>query len=168
MKNALILLGIALLTAMPVTASESFHYQRVNSITATGRAYATIVAPVSAKVSQEMTFGMLVHNRTGEVTLDANGNRSSTGPGLATSKPAAGSVQFNGPRGHLVAVNISDSDILDNENRALQFIPDKGKVFALDSQSGKADLKIGGTLRLNDSNVSGGTRRGFYVVQASY
>lgn len=171
MRNALILFGIALLAAMPATASETFHYQMTNSASATGQVYATIVSPVSAKVSKELTFGMLVHNRTRAVTLDTRGNRSSTGPGLATSKPTAGSVQFNGPRGHFVAVNVSDSKILDNENGALEFIPDvpdKGKVLALDNKKGEAGLNIGGTLRLNDSNVSGGTRRGFYVVQASY
>ena len=171
MKNALILFGFALMMAMPTMASESFQYQSANKISASGRVYATIVAPVSAKVSREMTFGMLVKNKTGQVMMDAAGNRVSNGPGLATSKPAVGIVQFNGPRGHLMTVNISDSKILDNENQALEFIPDisaEGKVFALDNKKGEAGLNIGGTLRLNDRNISGGTRHGFYVVQASY
>lgn len=172
MKKISVFILLFFLMPQMLSASETYRQSNGNRIlTATGRAYATIVAPISVNASKDLTFGMLVKNKTGQVRLNADGSRTSTGPGLATSKPAAGTVRFRGPKGHLVTVNVSESKIFDNDNNALSFkadVPNGEKAFVLDGENGEAAFHIGGTLKVNTTEATGGTRQGVYVVQASY
>ncbi len=172
MKNAFAFWVLAIMAAaVPATASESFRYQMMDSASATGRVYATIVMPVSMNTVKDMSFGMMVKNKDGFVELDRAGNRLSSGPGLATSTPSSGAVQIKGPQGHWVAVSVPESNIYDNDSNALEFKPiitPKYRTIALNNHNGEATLKIGGTLTFNHNQISGGTKKGFYIVQASY
>lgn len=171
MRNILLLLALALLVAQPAEASETFRHTRYQQIQATGRISATIVAPVSMRAVKDMSFGMMVNNKTGQATMDETGNIAANNLTSANSTTSAGSVLVKGPQGHLVTVSIPESNIYDNENNALEFKPsisEKYRNFALSPQNGEGRLNIGGTLKFNHNNISNGTKKGFYVVQTSY
>ena len=141
--------------------------------TATGRVSATIVAPVSAESANDLTFGMMVKNNQGKVTVDEDGNRTTTGPGLATSSYSAGSVKLKGPKAQAVTVDIPDARIYNNEDKSIDihsFTTDagKGNIVALDRQNGEATVDVGATLNIKDKETQGGSRNGVYILQTSY
>lgn len=102
-----------------------------------------------------------------------DGNRTTTGPGLATSSYSAGSVKLKGPKAQAVTVNIPDARIYDNEDKSIDihsFTTDagKGNIVALDRQNGEATVDVGATLNIKDKETQGGNRNGVYILQTSY
>ena len=86
-QTGLIFCAVCAAIAGSAEAAQKLERRASNKIetTATGRVSATIVAPVSAESANDLTFGMMVKNNQGKVTVDEDGNRTTTGPGLATS-----------------------------------------------------------------------------------
>lgn len=139
---------------------------------AIGQIKATIVAPVSATTSNDLRFGMIVKNNAGDVTVDEEGNRTTTGPGLATSGYSAGSIRLKGPRAQAVSVDIPEAHIYDNDDNSINVhsfttSTDSDKLITLGSQDGKADINVGATLNVSDTAKSG-VRSGVYRIQTSY
>lgn len=139
---------------------------------AIGQIKATIVAPVSATTSNDLRFGMFVKNNAGDVTVDEEGNRTTTGPGLATSGYSAGSIRLKGPRAQAVSVDIPGAHIYDNDDNSINVhsfttSTDSDKLITLGSQDGKADINVGATLNVSDTAKSG-VRSGVYRIQTSY
>lgn len=115
----------------------------------------------------------MVKNNQGKVTVDEDGNRTTTGPGLATSSYSAGSVKLKGPKAQAVTVDIPDARIYNNEDKSIDihsFTTDagKGNIVALDRQNGEARVDVGATLNIKDKETQGGSRNGFYILQTSY
>ena len=142
-------------------------------LSAIGQIKATIVAPVSASSSNDLRFGMIVKNNAGDVTVDEEGNRTTTGPGLATSGYSAGSIQLSGPRAQAVSVDIPEAHIYDNADNTVNVHSfttnqDSSKLITLDAQNGKADIDVGASLNISDTDTQGGARMGVYRVQTSY
>lgn len=174
-QTGLILYAACLAIAGTAEARQKLERHPGNKIetTATGRVSATIVAPVSAESANDLTFGMMVKNNQGKVTVDENGNRTTTGPGLATSSYSAGSVKLKGPKAQAVTVDIPDARIYNNEDKSIDihsFTTDagKGNVVALDRQNGEATVDVGATLNIKDKETQGGSRNGVYILQTSY
>lgn len=139
---------------------------------AIGQIKATIVAPVSASSSNDLRFGMIVKNNAGDVTVDEEGNRTTTGPGLATSGYSSGAIHLSGPRAQAVSVAIPGAHIYDNDDNSINVhsfttSADSDKLITLGSQDGKADINVGATLNVSDTAKSG-IRSGVYRIQTSY
>ena len=139
---------------------------------AIGQIKATIVAPVSASSSNDLRFGMIVKNNAGDVTVDEEGNRTTTGPGLATSGYSSGAIHLSGPRAQAVSVAIPGAHIYDNDDNSINVhsfttSTDSDKLITLGSQDGKADINVGATLNVSDTAKSG-VRSGVYRIQTSY
>ena len=139
---------------------------------AIGQIKATIVAPVSASSSNDLRFGMIVKNNAGDVTVDDEGNRTTTGPGLATSGYSSGAIHLSGPRAQAVSVAIPGAHIYDNDDNSINVhsfttSTDSDKLITLGSQDGKADINVGATLNVSDTAKSG-VRSGVYRIQTSY
>lgn len=139
---------------------------------AIGQIKATIVAPVSATTSNDLRFGMIVKNNAGDVTVDEEGNRTTTGPGLATSGYSSGAIHLSGPRAQAVSVAIPGAHIYDNDDNSINVhsfttSADSDKLITLGSQDGKADINVGATLNVSDTAKSG-IRSGVYRIQTSY
>lgn len=140
---------------------------------AIGQIKATIVAPVAATSSNDLRFGMIVKDNAGNVTIDEEGNRTTTGPGLATSGYSAGSIRLRGPRAQAVSVDIPEAHIYDNADNTVNVHSfttnqDNSKLITLDAQNGKADIDVGASLNISDTDTQGGARMGVYRVQTSY
>lgn len=141
-------------------------------LSATGEIYAKIVAPVAATSSNDLRFGTIVTNNAGDVTVDEEGNRTTTGPGLATSGYSSGAIHLSGPRAQAVSVDIPNVHIYDNEDKALNIhsfttSTDSDKLITLGSQDGKVDINVGATLNVSDT-AKKGIRSGVYRIQTSY
>lgn len=141
-------------------------------LSATGEIYAKIVAPVAATSSNDLRFGTIVTNNAGDVTVDEEGNRTTTGPGLATSGYSSGAIHLSGPRAQAVSVAIPGAHIYDNDDNSINVhsfttSADSDKLITLGSQDGKADINIGATLNVSDTAKSG-VRSGVYRIQTSY
>lgn len=141
-------------------------------LSAIGQIKATIVAPVSASSSNDLRFGMIVKNNAGDVTVDEEGNRTTTGPGLATSGYSSGAIHLSGPRAQAVSVAIPGAHIYDNDDNSINVhsfttSADSDKLITLGSQDGKADINVGATLNVSDTAKSG-IRSGVYRIQTSY
>lgn len=141
-------------------------------LSAIGQIKATIVAPVSASSSNDLRFGMIVKNNAGDVTVDEEGNRTTTGPGLATSGYSSGAIHLSGPRAQAVSVAIPGAHIYDNDDNSINVhsfttSADSDKLITLGSQDGKADINVGATLNVSDTAKSG-VRSGVYRIQTSY
>ena len=100
-------------------------------LSATGEIYAKIVAPVAATSSNDLRFGTIVTNNAGDVTVDEEGNRTTTGPGLATSGYSSGAIHLSGPRAQAVSVAIPGAHIYDNDDKRLH----KKDGFRFDNRS---------------------------------
>lgn len=172
--------GILALGALGVLISNALAVDNVKTKmkygaerSAIGQIKATIVAPVSATSSNDLRFGMIVKNNAGDVTVDEEGNRTTTGPGLATSGYSAGSIQLRGPRAQAVSVDIPEAHIYDNADNTVNVHSfttnqDNSKLITLDAQNGKADIDVGASLNISDTDTQGGARMGVYRVQTSY
>ncbi len=139
------------------------------SVVVTGKAYATIIEPMSAAATRDLSFGMLTNKESGKVTLDENNERTTTGPGLATSKPLCGIIKLKGPKSQMVNIDIPNSYIIGSANKNARFEPKikkGGEPHNLGN--GEVDLRIGGTLHLNNEGLELGSHKGVYIVQASY
>ena len=174
-QTGLIFCAVCAAIAGSAEAAQKLERRPSNKIeaTATGRVSATIVAPVSAESANDLTFGMMVKNNQGKVTVDEDGNRTTTGPGLATSSYSAGSVKLKGPKAQAVTVDIPDVRIYNNEDKSIDihsFTTDAGKgyIVALDRQNGEARVDVGATLNIKDKETQGGSRNGVYILQTSY
>lgn len=138
--------------------------------TATANVFVTIVEPGSAKSSQDLDLGMLQARNAGTVTIDKNNQRYAEGLELTTSKPSSGVITLNGPKGQVITVNVPEVRFHGDINKIAEFKPNvsyDGRAIALNSSDGKAEIRVGGTLKLNDVPESG-THKGYYVVQMSY
>lgn len=174
-QTGLIFCAVCAAIAGSAEAAQKLERQPSNKIetTATGRVSATIVALVSAESANDLTFGMMVKNNQGKVTVDEDGNRTTTGPGLATSSYSAGSVKLKGPKAQAVTVDIPDARIYNNEDKSIDihsFTTDagKGNIVALDRQNGEATVDVGATLNIKNKETQGGSRNGVYILQTSY
>lgn len=169
-KLLLTLMGIGLFVA---NADASLTYSRSTygqEKTATANVRATIVSPVSAEVRQDLDLGMMQARSKGFVRIDRNNQRYAEGLALATSKPHTGVINISGPRGQMVTVNVPEVKFHGNIGKIAEFEPivsHDGRAIALSSADGNAEIRVGGTLKLNDVPESG-THKGFYVVQMSY
>ena len=76
-QTGLIFYVVCAAIAGSAEAAQKLERRASNKIetTATGRVSATIVAPVSAESANDLTFGMMVKNNQGKVTVDEDGNR---------------------------------------------------------------------------------------------
>lgn len=167
---------IVVILAVMLVALDSFAVNLVNSqyrgspsIIATGKAYATIIEPMSAVATRDLSFGMLTTKESGKVILDEDNMRTSTGPGLATSKPLCGIIKLKGPKSQMVNIDIPESYIIGSANKNARFEPKikkGGETHILGN--GEVDLRIGGTLHLNNKGLELGSHKGVYVLQASY
>ncbi|MBQ2884078.1 MAG: DUF4402 domain-containing protein [Alphaproteobacteria bacterium] len=169
-KLLLILMGIGLFCTnanASLTYAHSIHgYQR----TAIANVSATIVSPVSAEISQDLDLGMIQARNKGFVSIDKNNQRHAEGLGLATSKPSSGVITLSGPNGQVVTVNVPEVRFHGEINKIAEFKPSvsyDGRAIALNSNDGKAEIRVGGTLKLNDIPESG-NHKGYYVMQMSY
>ncbi len=174
-KNIFVIVAVAIVLAAGGTKAENRVLRRSNNIetTAIGQVKATIVAPVSAESANDLTFGMLVKDNEGKVTVDENGKRTTTGPGLATSSYSSGSVKLKGPKAQAVTLNIPEARVYDNEDKTIDvhsFTTDAGKdgIIALDKQNGESTVGVGATLNIKDKEAQGGSRKGVYILQTSY
>ncbi|MBE6462143.1 MAG: DUF4402 domain-containing protein [Alphaproteobacteria bacterium] len=170
MKKIIVMLAFLLVT-LDTFAANLRHREYVgdNMVMATGKAYATIVEPVSASAMRNLDFGMLTTKESGKVTLDENNERTTTGPGLATSKPLCGIIKLKGPKSQMVNIDIPNSYIIGSANKNARFEPDitkGGESYNLGN--GEVNLRVGGTLHLDKDGLELGTHKGVYVVQASY
>ncbi len=171
MKKLIItLMGIGLFVTnanASLTYSHSkYGYQR----SAMANVSATIVRPVSAEVRQDLDLGMLQARSKGFVSIDKNNQRYAEGLELATSKPHTGVVNISGPSGQMVTVNVPEVRFHGNIDKIAEFKPSvshNGRAIALNSSDGKAEIRIGGILKLNDVPESG-AHKGYYIVQMSY
>lgn len=171
--------GILALGALGVLISNALAVDNVKTKmkygaerSAMGQIKATIVAPVSATSSNDLRFGMIVKNNAGDVTVDEEGNRTTTGPGLATSGYSSGAIHLSGPRAQAVSVAIPGAHIYDNDDNSINVhsfttSADSDKLITLGSQDGKADINVGATLNVSDTAKSG-IRSGVYRIQTSY
>lgn len=80
-QTGLIFCAVCAAIAGSAEAAQKLERRPSNKIeaTATGRVSATIVAPVSAESANDLTFGMMVKNNQGKVTVDEDDNRPRTG-----------------------------------------------------------------------------------------
>lgn len=138
---------------------------------AIGQIKAKIISPVSVSSDNDLRFGMIVTNNHGDVTIDESGNRTTTGPGLATSGYSAGSIRLKGPRAQAISVDIPEVYIYNNEDKALSIHSfttnyDNSKLITLDPMTGDANIDVGASLNISDSK--NGAHTGIYRVQTSY
>lgn len=157
--------------ALAVNSRALKNKQFGRETTAIGTVQATIVAPVSAESASDLSFGTVVKNNSGEVTIDRSGNRTSKGPALTDNTHSAGSVMISGPRAQAVTVDIPEARIYNNADKSVDvhtFTTNKGKATVLGAKDGKATIGVGATLNIKDSKTQGGTRKGTYVIQTSY
>lgn len=168
MRKFVIILAF-LLIALDTSAANRNILAGRSQVIATGKAYATIVEPMSAKSIRNLSFGMLTTKESGKVTIDENNERTTTGPGLATSKPLCGIVTLKGPKSQMVNIDIPNSYIIGNANKHAHFEPKIAKGGQMHNLgNGEVNLRIGGTLHLNNDGIETGSHKGVYVVQASY
>ncbi len=169
-KLLLTLMGIGLFVTnanASLTHSQPMYGQERS---ATANVSVTIVSPVSAKVRQDLDLGMMQARSKGFVRIDRNNQRYAEGLDLATSKPHTGVVNISGPEGQMVTVNVPEVKFHGNIDKIAEFEPivsHDGRAIALSSADGNAEIRVGGTLKLNDVPESG-SHKGFYVVQMSY
>ncbi len=173
--NTIVIVSLLTFTNFSVLAEDNVKTQQNygHELSTIGRVRATIVAPVSATTSNDLRFGMIVKNNAGDVTVDEEGNRTTTGPGLATSGYSAGSIRLRGPRAQAVSVDIPEAHIYDNADNTVNVHSfttnqDNSKLITLDAQNGKADIDVGASLNISDTDTQGGARMGVYRVQTSY
>lgn len=167
---------IVVILAVMLVALDSFAANRIyttyrgdSRIMATGTASATVVEPVSIRAVRNLSFGMLTTKESGKVVLDEDNMRTSTGPGLATSKPSLGLIKIKGPKGYAVNVNIPSSYIMGNANKNARFEPKIARGGEMHSlTNGEVNLKISGTLHLDNKGIEHGIHKGVYIVQTSY
>lgn len=172
--NTIIIVSLLTFTNFSVLAADNVKTQQNygHELSTIGRVRATIVAPVSATTSNDLRFGMIVKNNAGDVTVDEEGNRTTTGPGLATSGYSSGAIHLSGPRAQAVSVAIPGAHIYDNDDNSINVhsfttSADSDKLITLGSQDGKADINVGATLNVSDTAKSG-IRSGVYRIQTSY
>ncbi len=172
--NTIVIVSLLTFTNFSVLAADNVKTQQNygHELSTIGRVRATIVAPVSATASNDLRFGMIVKNNAGDVTVDEEGNRTTTGPGLATSGYSSGAIHLSGPRAQAVSVAIPGAHIYDNDDNSINVhsfttSADSDKLITLGSQDGKADINVGATLNVSDTAKSG-IRSGVYRIQTSY
>jgi hypothetical protein len=170
MKKFVVILALALVAVEAYAANSGRHaYSGTFRSSAIGKAYATILDPISANSLRNVNFGMINTDESGKVILTENEERISTGPGLATSKHATGIVKITGPNNHSVTVNVPESYIIGDAKKNAYFEPvitHNGKTTTL--KNGEADFKISGALHIKNNEIDRGAHRGVYVIQTSY
>lgn len=148
----------AISTAIVLSATAASATERtivsspVRRVQATGRARATIISPVSAKLTQNMV-----------VTAASNA--------LGIQKYKVSSVEevyLSGPKNNLFSVNISSGDDR-KKTHQIDFKPsllNASTQLAFSGKTGEAKLKIGGALKTNPEKEQLAPKT--YILQVSY